>query len=274
MEHALVVGTGAVAQALVPALTARGVAVALRSRSPERAARLAAATGTSVQEGALRGGTLLLAVPDRALAEVAQASAANGDAPDVALHLSGFHDAAVLQPLADAGVATGFAHPLGSFPRGGPPIPTRLTWCCGGATPAAAEAAMRLVQVLEGTPLPLGPGPHAKARYHAAASLVAGGSAALLQLAEELAGAEVTDPSALRQGLCDLLASMLANARATGPAAALTGPAARGDEAVVAGHLEVMGTEAAQVYRSLLEPMRRMAAARAEAESSGRPGAE
>ena len=87
MERALVVGTGAVAQALVPALTARGVEITLRSRSAERAAGLAAATGASVQEGAMRGGTLLLAVPDRALAEVAQASAANGDAPDVALHL-------------------------------------------------------------------------------------------------------------------------------------------------------------------------------------------
>ena len=271
MERAVVVGTGALARALVPALVAQGVAVRVRSRSPQRAVEFCQALGQAgagcAPEGdePLLGGLLLLAVPDRAIAPTAQAAAERGDRPEAALHLSGYHDSRVLAPLAASCARLGFAHPLGSFPPEGPALAAGLTWCCGGSSEGAAAAATELALRLGGRPLQLRETDGAKARYHAAASLVAGGSAALLHLAEELASGCVEDPAALRAGLTDLLASMLENARAHGPVAALTGPAARGDDAVVEGHLDAMDPMTAAVYQALLEPMRSMAAARSAA---------
>jgi predicted short-subunit dehydrogenase-like oxidoreductase (DUF2520 family) len=300
MERVVVVGTGAVARALVPALVAQGVQVRVRSRSTRRAAAfcdelvrgggrgssraMRAGRDTSTEEtratcspeGAepLVGGLLLLAVPDRAIATAARAAAERGDRPEVVLHLSGYHDSSVLAPLSESCPRLGFAHPLGSFPPEGPPLATGLTWCCGGSSEEAARAATELALLLGGRPLHLREADGAKARYHAAASLVAGGSAALLHLAEQLAAEAVDDPTALRAGLTDLLASMLENARAHGPVAALTGPAARGDEAVVEGHLATMDPATAAVYRALLEPMRAMAAERgAGAGPPSEPGA-
>ncbi|MBL6720097.1 MAG: DUF2520 domain-containing protein [Planctomycetes bacterium] len=310
MERVVVVGTGAVARALVPALVARGTQVRVRSRSAERAAafceelglRASAAPdragstggkdllpesqdslGASPPAGAawtpegdepVLDGLLLFAVPDRVIASAAQAAALRGDRPEAALHLSGYHDSGVLAPLAASCARLGFAHPLGSFPPDGPPLAPGLTWCCGGSTEGAAAAAAELSCHLGGRPLQLREAEGSKARYHAAASLVAGGAAALLHLAEQLAADAVEDPAALRAGLTDLLASMLENARAHGPLAALTGPAARGDDAVVEGHLAAMDPATAAVYRALLEPMRAMAAARAAVRPpSGAPAA-
>ena len=46
-----------------------------------------------------------------------------------------------------------------------------------------------------------------------------------------------------------------------GPAAALTGPAARGDEATVARHLAVLAAEERPAYRAMAAEARRLAAA-------------
>jgi len=57
----------------------------------------------------------------------------------------------------------------------------------------------------------------------------------------------------------DLAAGSLDNVRTVGPSAALTGPAARGDEATVAAHLAALPAGEGATYRALAAEARRLA---------------
>ncbi|MFN8052824.1 MAG: DUF2520 domain-containing protein [Acidimicrobiales bacterium] len=95
-----------------------------------------------------------------------------------------------------------------------------------------------------------------RAAYHAAACIAANHLVALLGQVERVgnvAGAPFEAYLALARGALDNVATL-------GPAAALTGPAARGDEATIARHLAAIDPSERSAYEALADQARRLAA--------------
>ncbi|HET6836138.1 MAG TPA: DUF2520 domain-containing protein [Acidimicrobiales bacterium] len=91
--------------------------------------------------------------------------------------------------------------------------------------------------------------------YHAAAVIASNHLVALLGQVERLSEA-VGVPF---EAYVDLAQATLDNVAALGPAAALTGPAARGDEATIRRHLRALPPDERRAYRSLADAARRLA---------------
>jgi len=228
------------------------VGKSLASWAVARGARLEAVAGRRDLESLDSSGSdlLLVAVPDGALAEVAETLARRPQAP-VALHTSGALGASVLAPLEVAGAATGSFHPLKAFPRPLPdPAAAAGTFFALDGAPRARELGERLAAAFGGV---AGVVPEeARDLYHLAASTAAGGVATLVASAGELAR-ELGLPPAVAGGYLELARGALSEmARAAGEAGggeeaphlerAITGPLARGD---VGTFLRELGTLAA-----------------------------
>jgi predicted short-subunit dehydrogenase-like oxidoreductase (DUF2520 family) len=94
--------------------------------------------------------------------------------------------------------------------------------------------------------------------YHAAAVIASNHLVALLGQVERLSDA-VAVPF---EAYVDLARATLDNVAALGPAAGLTGPAARGDEATIRRHLRALPPDERRAYRSLADAARRLAQSR------------
>jgi predicted short-subunit dehydrogenase-like oxidoreductase (DUF2520 family) len=165
---------------------------------------------------------VLLCVPD---GRIAEAAAAVPPGPLLG-HCSG---ATGLDVFAGR---EGFSlHPLMSVPHGSPPDVLRGAGAALDGTSAAALAtATRLARALGLDPVRVAP--EDRVAYHAAAAMAANFLVALEAAAEALAAtAGVT-----RQQLAPLVLATARQWAELGPERALTGPIARGDEAVVARH--------------------------------------
>ncbi len=221
-----------------------------------------------VAEAVLRAGdraVLLLAVRDDAVGTLAVrlAGALPAAPPGAAcLHHSGALGLEALSPLARRGFSPGSCHPLQTFP-GSDEDPARFRGAAfavdgDGDGGAAAEA---LARSLGGRPLRVPR--EGRGLYHLAASLSANGLTALVAAGRDaLVAAGLDGPTALA-ALAPLLRSALEEALARGPEAALTGPAARGDEATLARHRSaLLGWDAARasLFEALLREQRRLAA--------------
>ena len=200
-------------------------------------------TGTTV---------VILAVPDRALAEVAYDLSLTGPAPPgcAAFHLSGALSTEVLAPLYSAGYAVGSIHPLQAVAD---------PWLSGdrlmGAAfaiagePAALSAARRIVDELGGRALVIPP--QFRPIYHAAASVASNFVVALLAFSVRLMEhAGVPEGEAL-PALLPLVRGTLDNLEQLGVPAALTGPIARGDVDTVRLHLARLSAEDRVLYCAL-----------------------
>jgi len=181
---------------------------------------------------------LLLALPDAALAPVAE-SLAGRDQARVVLHVAGALGAAVLAPLRARGSAVGSWHPLRAFPEPirDPAAAAGTFFALDGDAPAIALGE-RLTRALAAR-CALVPESQ-RSLYHGAAALAAGGVTTLLAAVSSLAD-RMGLPAAARHGYLELARGALAAARAADdPADAITGPVARGDEATVERHLEAL----------------------------------
>ncbi len=181
---------------------------------------------------------VLLAVPDRAIPEVAYDIARMGPTPPgcVVLHLSGAISTDVLAPLHAAGFAVGSLHPLQAVAD---------AWISGdrlvgsafaiAGEPAAMNAARRIVNSLEGLPLVIPP--TLRPLYHAAAVMVSNYTIALVSMgARLLMEAGVSERDAV-PALLPLLQGTVSNIEHLGVPAALTGPIPRGDADTIRLHL-------------------------------------
>lgn len=181
---------------------------------------------------------VLLAVPDRALPEVAYDLARMGPTPPgcVVLHLSGAISTDVLAPLHNAGYAVGSLHPLQAVAD---------AWISGdrligsafaiAGEPLAMAAARRIVQALDGLPLVIPPA--LRPLYHAAAVMVSNYTIALVSMgARLLMDAGVPERDAV-PALLPLLQGTVSNIEHLGVPAALTGPIPRGDTDTIRLHL-------------------------------------
>jgi len=276
-----IVGCGAVGRALALALGGRGLLVSLWSRTRARAEELAADVGQGAAgraevvgfEELGRAEGVILSVHDDALSEVARELSCIEPLPACVLHTCGYHGTGVLEPLRREGVSCGKLHPLLSLPSDPPEAPgeERLfggVFGVGGDAPAL-ELACELVGRLGGREIVLRPGEEYDRLYHAAASLLSGGYVALVSAAVEAMG-RALDPARLgdegaEERALELLEALRRSTEENvhaglGPRA-LTGPVARGAEALVAGHLEALGQSdpaAEELYRALAVIMRRL----------------
>ena len=254
-----IVGAGAVGLALGVALDRAGWPVgAVASRDPDRRerfrARVGSARGFAAAEALVDEVELvILAVPDDVVAPLA--ARLRLYAGQAIVHTSGLLGADVLMPALAAGSQAGAFHPLVAFAD-----LDRALAALHGATIAIEgddDLAAHLADMAEaigGSPVRLAPG--SKAAYHAAAVLSAGGVVALLDAIREIATVVGLDEAGAMRIYLPLLEQTVANARALGIGASLTGPATRGDAGTVAAHLAALGAgapAAIPVYRALLE---------------------
>lgn len=188
----------------------------------------------------------LIAVADDAIPALAASLAARLDdtapRPLAAAHCAGGRPADDLAPLRAAGIACGSWHPAMTF-RGAESDATALA----GAR-IALEGDLAAMRVLEAFTAALGLSSHAVAvdrrpRYHSALVIAANGRVALDAAAERLLVDAGFDAAAARRVLAPLVARTEENLRSAGPAAALTGPVARGDAATVRAQLEALRDE-------------------------------
>lgn len=195
----------------------------------------------------------LLAVPDGHIAPVAAALARMDVAPALALHCSGALSAAELTPLKDKGWQVASAHCLLSFAQPA----TALRQFAG--TPCALEGDAQAVAELRVLFTRLGAqcfdlAATDKLLYHAGAVFATNFLPVLQDLAEQL-WQHSGMPAALAGHVrATLLNNAVNNIVKLGPQGALTGPAARGDVALVASQGEAVlrwNAHAGMAYQAL-----------------------
>jgi predicted short-subunit dehydrogenase-like oxidoreductase (DUF2520 family) len=191
---------------------------------------------------------VLIATPDDAIGSTASAIAQSLEPEALVLHLAGAHGLAVLTPLAELrpDVQVGALHPLQTLPT--PDTPVAGAWAAVAGPPLVTELANDLGMH------PFAVADDQRALYHAAAAIASNHVVALLGQVERLADAAGVPFAAFEP----LTRSAVAHTFEVGPAAALTGPVARGDVATVLGHLDAMPDDEHRAYRALADAAHRL----------------
>jgi predicted short-subunit dehydrogenase-like oxidoreductase (DUF2520 family) len=247
MDIALV-GAGRVGTALAVLLTRAGhriVAASGRDRSRGRVEHfLPGVPFLSPADAARQASAVILGVPDDAIAPVCGAMAAEGAFGEgtFVAHLSGAAPLLALGPARAAGAQVLSLHPLQTFPdveAGLERLPGSAVAVTAWDEPAYA-AGEQLAGDVGGRPFRV---PEARrALYHAAAVFCSNYLVAVEGLAERLfRAAGVEDPVS---AFGPLARATLDNVLRGGPAAALTGPVARGDAGTIRRNLDALRAHA------------------------------
>ncbi len=189
---------------------------------------------------------LVIATPDDAIAEVA--AAVTPVEATVVAHLAGSRGLDALAPHPRrAGI-----HPLVSLPTAaiGAARLAAGAWFAVAGDPLASQ----VVSDLGGRPVTVADGD--RAAYHAAACIASNHLVALMAQVERVAaGTGVPLPAYVA-----LARDTLENVAVLGPAAALTGPAARGDTATLERHLAALDPSDRPAYEAMAVLARRKGA--------------
>lgn len=242
------VGAGRVGRTLARLWAAQGAfrVQAVLSRSPQAAHDLVASLGqgqVALELASMPGADVwLLAVPDTQIAAVAaQLAAVPGLPSATAWHCSGFLAAGEMAPLQAQGWQLASTHPALSFANA--ELAARQfpgTVCAlegDGHAVAAAHTAYSAIGgrcfTLQAADKPL---------YHGAAVFASNFLPVLQAVATELWQGTGVPPAWVDELASGFVQRAAANLQALGPQAALTGPAARGDTAVVQAQGAAMAT--------------------------------
>lgn len=253
--------------------------VARSSESVTRAhLRLPSASISSVAETASACELIIIAVPDRAIAEVAEEVARYVGPGKIVLHTAGSLGRAVLDPVALAGALTIAAHPAMTF-AGLADDADLLPGCPWGITVGdelAKTVSELLIGELGGRPVFINE--RHRSLYHAAMAHGSNGLGAVVVDAVEMlaatigddAAAEDTDLAELRRGqaaelLRPLLEASLDNALKWG-SRGLTGPVTRDDLGTVVKHEHEIEKAAPQMRGAYLALAERIAELRGATE--------
>lgn len=228
-----IVGPGRAGRSFAGALTDAGWAVVELVGRGDDATR--AAAGVDL---------VLITTPDRVI-EVVARIIAPGDA--VVAHAAG---SLGLEPLAPH-ARRAAVHPLMSLPN---PETGRKALRGGWFGVAGDPIVDEIVEALGGRSFVVADAD--RARYHAAACVASNHLVALMGQVERIAGSVGVPLDAF----VSLAAGSLANVGAFGAARALTGPAARGDDATIAAHLASLPADEHATYQALVAEARRLAA--------------
>jgi predicted short-subunit dehydrogenase-like oxidoreductase (DUF2520 family) len=236
-----VIGCGRVGQTLAALLHQHGQVQVqdLYSRSfssAEQAAKFVGAGQPVAELAQMRTADVwLLSVPDAQVGAAAQALAEAQGAKlsgAIVFHNSGFLSAAVLQPLQALGCHVASAHPMLNFAS--PDTGVRQF----AGTPCGLEGDAKALNWLHTALTAIGGrcfemASADKPLYHAAAVFSSNFTVVLQGIAQDAWQSAGVPPELMRPLTEALLKSTVDNVLAMGPAKALTGPAARGDTAVV-----------------------------------------
>ncbi|MEO1536746.1 MAG: DUF2520 domain-containing protein [Pseudomonadota bacterium] len=253
MKTVNIIGAGRVGRTFLRLFGPRVQDIASATRASADAAVATTGHGQASDLGHLRPADIwILTVPDTQIA-IASEALAETAAPAIAIHCSGFHPAEIMAPLRRTGWHVASAHPNLSFAD--PDAAARRF----AGTPCGVEGDDIAVAAIE--PILVGLGAKTfriasdqKALYHAAAVFSNNLATVLQAIARDAwrdAGVPDDIAAALNKSLLDTTAENVAK---YGPQDALTGPAARGDTAVVeaqASQVAAWNTEAGAVYRRL-----------------------
>lgn len=253
-----IAGAGRIGQALGRLLRAQGQpVVAIASRTLDHAREAAAFIGgeaavVTYAELPRHAACLLIAVPDDALASVAETLAQGGMRSGLALHTCGAKGPEVLAPLAAQGVRCGTLHPLQTVPTPAAGL-NHLRGIAFAVTgdEAAVRWAEQIVELLSGQVLRIAPA--GRAVYHAAAVMASNYIVGLLEASIALMAAAGVDESDARRALAPLAHASVENAVRYGPGEALTGPVQRGNVETIGEHLKVLARfpeSVQQLYRA------------------------
>jgi predicted short-subunit dehydrogenase-like oxidoreductase (DUF2520 family) len=194
---------------------------------------------------------VIVATPDAAVADVA--AAIEPVASTVVLHLAGSLGLDVLAPHPRRAAV----HPLVAMPD--PEVGAARLRARAWFAVAGDPLARRIVDDLGGRAFEVADAD--RARYHAAAVIASNHVVALLGQAERVAATAGVPFEAY----LDLVRATIDNVAALGPALALTGPAARGDDATIRRHIEALDPSERATYEAMAREARRLAAQRDEA---------
>ena len=204
-----------------------------------------AATPAEMARAAADVDLVLVATPDASVATVAAAIEPNEAA--VVAHLAGSLglDAVATHPRPAA------VHPLVALPDAA--VGSRRLRAGGWFAVAGDPLVEQVVDDLGGRALRVADAD--RSAYHAAAVVASNHLVALLGQAERIAAAAGVPFEAFM----DLVRATVDNVDELGPAAALTGPAARGDTETIRRHLEAIGPDERAAYEALAREARRLA---------------
>ncbi len=203
------------------------------SRAIRRAGGTVRLTDSRKDLSRANGEVFVLAVSDGAIRQVAGRLLAALRPGAVVLHCAGAQGPELLDECRRAGASIGVMHPLVSFPTpDAVPDLAGTTFVISGqrrATRAARKIATRVGAH------PLTARVHGPA-YHAAAALLANGSAALATIAVGLFEQLGIGREDAELAIGSLLRTVADNVETIGVPEALTGPIVRGDAATIRGH--------------------------------------
>ena len=244
------VGPGRAGTTIVAALVEAGwqvVAVAGRSpdaTSTQSVAQRFGAPPVAVEDAGRDADLVIVATPDAAIEATARRLAPGLRNDTLVVHLSG---ARGLDALSGLPCRVGALHPLQTIPT----VDAGLTRLPGSWCVVAGDAQVRsLAAALELHPFEL---PDAeRARYHAAACIASNHLVALLEQVRAVAPVPF-------EAMLPLVRATVENVDELGPAAALTGPVARGDVETVRSHLAALPAEEQDLYRALARAAQRLA---------------
>lgn len=224
-----IIGPGRAGSSLARALGAAGWQVEVLGR------------GDDLRPSAAGVDLVVLAVPDAAIAETA--AAIQPEPATVVAHLAGSLGLDVLAPHPRRAAV----HPLVALPD-----PEVGAAALHGATFAVAGDLLgrAVVAALAGTPIEVAD--RDRTSYHAAATIASNHLVALLGQAERVAASAGVPLSAYLA----LVRATVDNVATLGPAAALTGPVARGDERTVRRHLEALDPVERPAYEAMADQAR------------------
>ena len=197
----------------------------------------------------------LLGVPDDAVAEVARSIAEAGlvRQGDIAFHCSGSATSGVLEPLRSRGALIASVHPVKSLAD-----PARAAQAFGGTycgfegDPAAIGKLKDAFRQIGAIPFDVSS--ETKMLYHAGAVIACNCLTALLEVALQCYEAAGMDRATALKVVAPLVRNTVENNLTLGPARALTGPVARGDQHLVAEQYDAVrewDEDAGDVYRAL-----------------------
>lgn len=247
------VGPGRAGRAFARSWTEAGGRIAwVMRRRPEGVPGLGVSEVVSPDASRLPpAGLVVLSVPDDAIRSAADALAGRV-ACRFAFHLAGALGSDALGAFRRAGAAVASLHPVRPF-VGAAGEDWRGTLVAIEGDPAAAEAGTALARRFGARPYRLSSAD--RARYHAAATLAAGGTAAIVSVAVRHWVAIGIPEDVARETLAGLSSRAAAAVAAHPFAGAFTGAVARRDAGTVRGHLAALGLdpETLALYRALAE---------------------
>jgi predicted short-subunit dehydrogenase-like oxidoreductase (DUF2520 family) len=246
-----IVGAGKVGCVLGRVLVERGhvvTAVVSRTvRSARAGGRFVGCRRTGIDLALIPPETdiVYLTVPHDAIGDVARGLAGVSHFAFARLavcHASGMHTASVLEPVRERGAKVFSFHPLQTFPREYPP--TRILPFARGIVygvdgpPEGLRVARRLARALEGRCVLIPP--DLRVLYHAACVAASNHLTTMLWVVEQMYDRLQIRGTTFSRMFGPIITATLANVARTSPAAALSGPIARGGTTTVESHFAAL----------------------------------